>query len=452
MARISIHPALPAFLLLAAGLLGAALSGCSGRGGDGGAAQDSSAVNGAVQGERPSTDGAAKSDPTKQRFHCPMHPTYISDRMGDCPICGMRLVPIVEGSETETDASMEGSAVAGMVPIKVTGQGVHLAGVVTEPATFEKIERSIRTVAQVTPDESRVRRVQTKVTGWIEKLYVNTTGGTVRRGEPVLTLYSPELLATQEEFLRALETAKALSASSSEDVRSGGADMLEATRRRLLLFDVSEAFIEELERTGKPSRTVTLSAPVSGFITAKEVFEGQQVSPGMELFTVTDLSRVWVEANVYEYDAAAARVGQEVELTLPYDPGVYRKGKVELVYPELDRDSRSLRVRLVFDNPDLALKPGMYANVNLNLVTEEGITIPDNAILETGDRQVVFVRTSAERFEPREILVGIRGRGRALVLSGLEEGEEVVVRANFLLDSESRLRSALSGAKHGDHP
>jgi multidrug efflux pump subunit AcrA (membrane-fusion protein) len=291
--------------------------------------------------------------------------------------------------------------------------------------------------------------VQTKVEGWVEKLYVNVTGQAVSKGQPLLSIYSPELLATQEEFLRAREAARKFSASSSPDVKSLGDDLLRSARRRLELFDVPPSFIEQLDKTGTPLRSVTLNAPAGGYVTTKDVFEGQKVEPGMELFSVTDLSRVWIEADLYEYESSAVKVGQEATLTLTSDPGTPLKGKVTFVSPFLSPESRTLKVRFEFPNPKLVLKPQMYADVSLALASAKGVVIPDSAILDTGLRKVVFVEVSQGVFEPREVQTGVRGEGKAEILAGVAEGEKVVIKANFLLDSESRLRAALTKAIGG---
>jgi len=314
------------------------------------------------------------------------------------------------------------------------------------------VARSIRTVGTVTADETRIRHVHTKTTGWVEKLFVNFTGQLVRKGQPILSMYSQELLASQQEFLRARETAAKFTASELPEVRRGGEELLQSAEQRLRLFDVPEDFIEELKRTGRPRRAVTLLAPVSGFVTAKDAFEGQQIEPGMELFTVTDLSRVWIEADFYEYEAHAMRVGQKARVTLPYDPGRQLAGSVTYIYPTLNPETRTLRARLEFQNPDFALKPGMFANVELPLDATEGIVIPDSAVIDTGERQVVFVSLGGGQFEPREVKLGVRGSGKAQILSGVAAGDQVVTRANFLLDSESQLRAAVAGrAKTSDH-
>ncbi|MBP1619404.1 MAG: efflux transporter, family, subunit [Acidobacteria bacterium] len=464
------------------------------------------------------------------RYHCPMHPTYISDQPGDCPICGMRLVPIektgdsaqgtgdsspshppdkavghvhtegyvctmcpevherapgrcrvcgmklVPAATTEhrhADHDHAGDAAAlpwrpvgeavdslpttagssahppGLAPVEVAPEAARLAGVQTAPVERASLGRATRTVGTVTADETRVRHVHTKVSGWVERLHVSYIGQPVRRGQPVLEIYSPELLASQDEFLRAREVSARFAASELPEVRRGGEELLAAARRRLELFDVPEAFIAELERTGSPRRTVTLLAPVSGYVTAKNVVEGHEVQPGGELFTITDLSRVWVEADFYEYEAASLRLGESAIVTLAYDPGVRLAGRIAFIAPTLDPASRTLRVRFEFDNPGLRLKPGMFANVELTSTRSAALVIPDSAVIDTGERQVVFVATSPGRFEPREVTIGVRAEGRAEVLAGLAAGEQVVTRANFLLDSESRMRAAFTAATAG---
>jgi RND family efflux transporter MFP subunit len=418
-----------------------------------------------------------------------MHPSYVSDKPGDCPICNMRLVkkgakaaspPAPQGrrvlfyrhpmspsvtspvpakdamgmdyvpvySDEAVPSPGAARTVAGMASVQVGEQGRRLAGIETAVAVRETLSSTIRAVGVVAADETRIRQVQTKVSGWVEKLYVNATGQSVRAGQPLLSLYSPQLLATQEEFLRARQTAERFAASSLPEVRQGGADLLAASRRRLELFDVPRGTIAQLERTGKAERTVTLTAPASGYVTAKAVFEGQEVQPGMTLFTVTDLSRIWVEADFYQMESGALATGRRADITLPNDPGVRLSGRVALVYPTLDPQSRTLKARIELANPGLVLKPGMYVDVTPELAVRTGVVVPDSAVLDTGVRQVVFVEKGGA-FEPREVRVGGRGNGKALIVQGVEAGERVAVAANFLLDAESRLRGAVAGMKPG---
>ena len=389
-------------------------------------------------------------------WHCPMHPTYTSEREGDCPICGMKLVPI-ESAPAVAGAAGEGPVAsgaeapgpAGQATVEADAAGVRLAGVRTATAGRGRLARPTRTVGVVAADERRVRRVQTKIAGWVERLHIGALGDSVRAGQPVLALYSPELLASQEELLRAREAAARFAGSSLPEVRRGGEDLVAAARRRLELFDVPASVIDRLERTGEVQRTVTLVAPASGFVTAKTVFEGMEVTPGMELFTLTDLSRVWVEADFYEAEAGLLRPGQRVEVRLPYDPGRQLQAQVSLVYPTLSPESRTVKARLELPNPDGALRPGMYVDVLAELAAAEGVIVPDDAVIDSGLRQVVFVERAAGVFEPREVRVGLRGEGRAVLLAGVAEGERVATHANFLLDSESRLRAALAALAPG---
>lgn len=432
----------------------------------------------------------SKSGAGATRYHCPMHPTYISDKPGDCPICGMRLTPIDEGKPSASapapkpapapsgehkilyyrspmdpkvtspvpakdsmgmdfvavyaDEQTASGAVPGMAPIDVDPEGLRLAGVRTAVAEHGKLERTIRAVGIVRPDETRVRHVHTKVSGWVDKLIVNFTGENVKKGSPILSLYSQELLSTQEEYLRAREAATNLEKSGLVTAKEQGALMLESARRRLELFDVPTSLINELDKTGVPRRTVTLLAPASGVVTGKQIFEGQQVEPGTELFTISDLSRVWIEVDVYENEANAVHVGQEAKISLSYGQGPAMTGAVKYIYPFLNPETRTLRIRFEFPNPDLALKLEAFVNVEIPVASDEGVIVPDSAIMDTGIRQIVFVNTDGGHFEPRQVRVGIRGDGRAQLLSGVQAGERVAVKANFLLDSESRLRAALN--------
>jgi RND family efflux transporter MFP subunit len=357
---------------------------------------------------------------------------------------GMEYVPVYED-----EVRGGGDAVAGYSTVKVGLESLRLAGVQTAPAVREKISRSVRAVGNVVPDETRIRRVQTKIEGWIEKLHVRFTGQLVAKGQPLLDIYSPDLVAGQREYLIAIGMRERMKGNLYPEEKEMAEQLVQASRRRLELFDVPQSFIAELENTRKPRRTVTLNAPASGYVTSKDVFEGTRIMPGMELFTVTDLSRIWIDADLYEYEAQAVRLGQKAVLTPAYDPRLRLKGKVAYVYPTLSPESRTLKVRFEFPNPGLRLKPQMYADVFLELDTASGVVIPDSALIETGLRQIVFVDLGGGSLEPREVNVGVRGDGKAQILSGVKEGERVAVRANFLLDSESRLKAALAGMTGG---
>ncbi len=296
------------------------------------------------------------------KYYCPMHPDYHSDKPGDCPICGMRLV-LAEKKDAEPAAARPAAPAQDAARVPTSTEGFRLAGVQTAVAERQSLSRTTRAAGVVVADETRVRHVHTKVAGYIEKLYVNYTGQQVRKGQPLLSIYSPELLATQRELLRAKEIAERFSRSALPEVRRGGEELLEAARQRLELLDVPPGFISRLESTGQAQRAVTLTAPASGFVTGKEIFEGQEVQPGLDVLTLTDLSRVWIEADFYEYESRSLRLGEKATVSLPYDPGVRLTGRVAFVYPVLDPQTRTVKVRLEFPNPGLALKPGMYVDV-----------------------------------------------------------------------------------------
>jgi len=356
---------------------------------------------------------------------------------------GMAYVPVYAD---EAAAPAQAGAPSGLAAVAISPEGLRLAGAETQVAVEGSVARSTRTPGIVVADETRIQHVHTKISGWVETLAVNFTGQQVRQGQPLLTLYSPELLASQEEYLRARAAAARFADSSLPEVRSGGEELVTAARRRLELFDVPASFLAELDRSGRPRRSVPLLAPASGYVTAKQVFAGQQVDPAMELFTLTDLARVWVEADFYEYEAHAVKIGQQATLDLAYEPGVQLAGHIAYVYPTLAPESRTLKVRIEVANRGLVLKPGMYVDVTVPLEARSGVVIPDSAVIDSGLRQVVFVERGSGRFEPREVRIGLRSGGQALVDSGIAAGERVVTRANFLLDSESQLRAAIGTA------
>ncbi|MFH0999138.1 MAG: efflux RND transporter periplasmic adaptor subunit [Pseudomonadota bacterium] len=352
--------------------------------------------------------------------------------------------PVKSAQQQADDFFSEETGVSGLGVVTMTEQGIRLSGVQVAAAVQENIQRALRTVGLVVADETRVHRMQTKVGGWVETLRINYMGQLVKKGSPILSIYSPELLSSQEEFIKTRQSALRSAADAGD--RTSAQRLRQSAQRRLELFDVPPDFIKELERTGNPQRTVTLLSPADGFVTAKDIFPGQEVKPGMELYTVTDLSVVWVDAEVYEYETRDVHVGQEGVLTTTYDPSLRLTGKIAYIYPYLNRESRTLKLRFDFDNKDLRLKPGMYVDVNLMIDYGEGIVIPDSAVIDSGTRQVVFVDRGEGRFEPREVKAGVRSEGKTQVLSGLSVQDRVVIKANFLLDSESRLRALIDAA------
>jgi Cu(I)/Ag(I) efflux system membrane fusion protein len=387
-------------------------------------------------------------------YRCPMHPTMVSDRPGDCPICGMRMAPVDEpgkdprgmGAEavgTEEGGGSRAGGVAGQAAVHVPTRKQQLIGVRTVAVKRSPAVRKIRTVGRVVPDETRLHHVHTKIEGWVEMLHVNATGEKVRAGQPLLSIYSPELVATQQEFLLALRSRRDLPPGALPEVVRAADELVESARRRLLLFDLTPEQLEQLERTGEASRTVTLVAPISGYVLARNVTHGQKIDSSMNLLDIADLSEVWVIASIYEYELAFVKVGQSATMTLSYLPGRTYRGHVGLVYPTLDRATRTVQVRLEFANPELELKPDMYASVELESDLGERLTVPESAVLSSGTRSIVFVARGEGYFEPREVRVGLRLTDAVEILEGLSEGESVVASGNFLIDSESKLKAAL---------
>jgi Cu(I)/Ag(I) efflux system membrane fusion protein len=372
------------------------------------------------------------------RHHCPMHPTYTSDHPGDCPICGMKLVPIQAG-----EAPAAGSSVPERSVVTLTTERRQMLGVRTTELRPASLAHEIRTVGRVTTDERRLHHVHTKFEAYVEHLHVDFTGKFVRRGEPLLSLYAPELVATQEEYLLAWRAQKQLEASGIPSVARGGVDLLDAARQRLLFWDISPADIERLQQTGRVTRTLDLYADASGYVVQKNVVHGMRVTPEMTLFDIADLSHLWVLADVYESDLPAVRVGMRAELSVPYVPDRAWRGPVTWVAPTVDAQARTIKVRVEVDNEGDALKPDMFADVLLKSDLGTGLIVPDDAVIHAGERDVVFLDRGQGRFEPIEVELGAKVRGGFHVLRGLAPGDHVVVAANFLLDSESSLKAAL---------
>jgi RND family efflux transporter MFP subunit len=377
------------------------------------------------------------------RYHCPMHPSYVSDKPGECPICGMALVPLEEEQITV--------AVPGLAEVKISPERQQLIGVRAGSVERRPLDQTIRTVGKVDYDERRVAHIHTRIDGWIKEIFVNYTGQLVKLHQPLFTLYSPELVATQEEYLLALKAQRRLGDNPFQDVAAGAGSLLEAARRRLLLWEVSDAQIAELERTGKPLLEVTILSHSEGFVVEKKALEGMRVEGGEDLYVLADLADVWVYADLYEYELPLVQVGQRAKVSLSYYPGEEFRGEVVYIYPYLDSQTRTARVRIEFPNPGWKLKPGMFANVEIQTDRGEGLVVPGSAVLDSGTRKIVFVDKGEGRFEPREVELGGRAGDGFEVLSGLEEGEQVITSANFLIDSESQIKAALGAMAGHQH-
>lgn len=326
--------------------------------------------------------------------------------------------------------------------VEITTEKQQMIGVKTVSATVRPLRKVLKTVGRIEYDERRLRTVNTKVEGWIEKLYIDYTGRYVRQGEPMAELYSPELLATQEEYLNIVKwqkergTGTGTGAMLTRDAEA----LVEAAKKRLQRYDISEAQIRELEQTGKARRTLTIYSPANGYVVQKMVIQGMRVMPGEKLFDVADLSTVWVIADVYEYELSSIRVGEPASISLSYLPGKEFQSKIDYVYPMLSGETRTARVRFAIPNPERRLKPQMYASVEIKISLGSKLAIPDEAVIDTGTRQIVYVDKGEGYFEPREVMLGLRAEGYREVLSGLKAGEKVAASATFLIDSESQLK------------
>jgi RND family efflux transporter MFP subunit len=311
-------------------------------------------------------------------------------------------------------------------------------------------------VGRVTYDETRVTHVHSRTEGWIEDVFVDFTGKEVKKGEPLVSIYSPDLLQTQQEFLIAIKGRKELAESPFEGAAAGAESLYESSRRRLELWDITEDQIKEVERTGRPIKALTLPSPASGIVLARNAYPKQRVMPDTELYSIVDLSSIWIVADIYEYEAADVALGQTATVTLPYMPGRTFRGQVTYIYPQLENTTRTLKVRVEVSNPYLTLKPDMYANVELSINHGKKLVVPQEAVMDSGSEQVVFVALEGGYFEPRRIQLGQKVDNVYVVLSGLSAGERIVTSGNFLIDSESKLKAASGGmgspgAGHGGH-
>ncbi|MBM4017544.1 MAG: efflux RND transporter periplasmic adaptor subunit [Planctomycetes bacterium] len=390
----------------------------------------------------PPAAGAAPAEVARQYYTCGMHPWVILPAPGDCPICHMKLVPL--------DAAKYTGEIA-VNPIITQNIGVRIAPVTSGPVT-----RVVRTVGSVDYNETLVRDIGLKVAGWVEKLYVNYVGQPVEKDQPLLELYSPELYSAQEEYLLAYKakgTARRLDGGPpSPELAKMEADLLAAARKRLENFDISGEQVRRLEQSGQAAKTMTIRSPFKGLVVAKNVYEGMRLDVGMQPLRIADLSTVWIMVALYEYQLPYVEVGQRAVMTLPYVPGQTFEGRVTYVYPYLNPELRQVKVRLEFPNPDLMLKPGMFAGVELaRTLARDRTLVPREAVIDTGARQVALVSLGEGRFEPRQVRVGVEAEGGMLeIIEGLRPGEMVVVSGQFLLDSEARLREALAKMVKGE--
>jgi Cu(I)/Ag(I) efflux system membrane fusion protein len=328
-------------------------------------------------------------------------------------------------------------------PITLSPDKVQLIGVRTARAEMRPLDKRIRTVGKVQPDETRLAFVNTKVGGWVKKLYVDYTGKEVEKGDPLLSIYSPDLVTAQEEYLIALRSVRSSSTGTGDvaEIEASRRELLQSAKRRLQLWDITDEQIAELGKTGKPKTEMIIEAPLSGIVLDKMVLEGAYITPGMNLYRIADLSSIWIMADIYEYEVPLVKVGQTALVTLPYYSGQSHVATVDFIDPSLDPVSRTVKVRLSMKNPGLMLKPEMFANVEIRVSSGQKLVIPREAVIDSGMRQIVYVEKKPGVYELRRVTLGLRGEDYVEVLKGISKGERVVTSGNFLIDSESQLRS-----------
>ena len=428
-------------------------------------------------------------------YHCPMHPQITSPEPGNCPICGMRLVkgtehhdemfgdragvePPASSNQCSPDlgsgvkasagcptgavhepAPLSSSAAAppaahvhsaappersvpGYAPVSLSAEEQATMGLQTAVARSRDLERTVQTVWRVTYNETALHHVHTKFEGYIEDLFVNFVGQSVKAGDPLYSIYAPDLFATEKEYVLALRAHQRSGAES---------DLLESAKHRLMLWDVGAEELSRLEKTMEPLKAMTVRSPVSGVVVEKTALHGMRITPADTVYDIANLATVWVIADIYEIDAPFVRVGQDAVVTLPYQPAKSWHAPISYVFPVVDEKTRTIKVRIELENRDGVLKPDMFAHVSFSSSLGRGLTVPESAVISTGERKIVFVRTDAGTFSPREVLTGVRLSGDWQIVSGLQDGETVAAGANFLLDSESKLRATLNASADEHH-
>lgn len=434
-------------------------------------------------GTPPENDSAAAASESDTLYTCGMHPQILQREPGLCPICHMQLTPVKHDAADDEEAkgapeerkvlywrspmhpdfisdrpgkdfmghdlvpvySDEGETISGQVvridPVTVQNMGIRTTRVRRGP-----LVRTVRTVGRVDYDEQELVYVDMKFEGWIEQLHVDETGQSVRAGDPLFEVYSPDLYAAQVEYISALRKLPTLERSTFPEAAEDARRLIDAARLKLEFYDVPPDQIERIRQTMTPEKTLQIRSPADGIVAEKMAIEGMRVMPGMRLYTIADLSRVWAYVDIYEYQLPWVRVGQPATMTLPYIPDRVFRGEVTYIYPYVQKETRVIKVRLEFENPELELKPDMYANVTLEgLLHEDALLVPREAYIDSGLRQVSFVDRGKGKFEPRDIQVGVEGEGGMVeVLLGLQEGDVVVTSGQFLLDSESKFREAIA--------
>ncbi len=422
----------------------------------------------------------AHQEEQKQLYTCPMHPQIVQDTPGECPICGMKLVPIKKEEKRKEKKTMYRSSMnpnevsdhpgkdsmgmemvpfeagggeeeiktpSGLAPVAIAKDKRDMIGLSFEEIRVRPIQKEIRTSVRIVPDETRQFRVMTKVGGWVEKLYVNQTGQFVKKGSPLLSVYSPELLSAQQEYLSAVKATLRFKDDMDTEMPGSMDEMEKASRERLRLLDMSDHQIERIRNTGMIERAVTLYAPSSGYVTEKMVLQGQKIMMNDALMVIVDLSRVWGELDVHETDLPYVKIGMPVEVTLSYWEGKSFRGRINFLNPFMDPETRVLKARVEIPNSGLVLKPNMYGDAQMTYNIGKKLAVSEQAVMQTGVRNYVFIEGKDDLVVPYEVKIGAHSSdGYYVVLSGLKGGERVVTSANFLIDSESSLKAAFKSA------
>jgi Cu(I)/Ag(I) efflux system membrane fusion protein len=380
---------------------------------------------------------------------------FMSSRISSPAIAQTPSMPGMPGMPAETPQpaptapSAPQKTTAEVPSLQIPPEKQQLIGVKTVAVSLKPMEKVIRTVGRIEYDERRLATVNTKVEGWIERLYVDYTGKYVKKGGALAEIYSPELFATQQEFINLVKWSKTQNTEGFGKMLAQDAQqILEAARERLRLWDITDSQIKKIEESGKPIRTLTIYSPVSGYIVQKMALQGMRVMPGEKLFDVADLSTVLVIADIYEYELPLIKMGDTAKINLSYFPGKEFFSTIDLIYPTLSEETRTTKVRFTIPNPDGALKPNMYTDVQVKIDLGTKLTIPADAVIDTGERHVVYVDKGGGNFEPREVALGLKGDGMVEVIRGLNAGERVASAANFLIDSEAKLKGVVPLHQH----
>jgi len=400
---------------------------------------------------------AARVQQKKDVYYCPMHPNQKSDQAGNCPICSMKLVklesaPAPAESSAANAPSGDSNGAAQNNAVFVPPEKQQLIGMRSVRAEIGMLSKEIRIAGKVAYDETRVTHIHSKVSGYIEEVFADSVGKPVRAGEALFTIYSPDLVATQQDYLLAVKSKNLLQGSTVLAATQGSENLVAAARERLRLWDVTDQEIQRLESEGKIKRAIPVYSPVNGVVTERAAYHhGTFVDPSKDLFTIVDLSHVWVLGEVYEADLPLIRAGQPAEIGLPYSGGGKLRGRVSFVYPFLDPKNRTVQVRMEFANPNFALKPEMFTNITMDVSLGRQVLVPRDAVMDTGTEQYVFIDKGNGYVSPRKVKVSAEAGDQVGIEQRLKAGERVVTGANFIVDSESRLKGALAGMGPPSH-